>query len=76
VWPCLLPQLLSLLCCLLQEVSGGSQAISAKASDVDFPTYYKVPAPSEWDLGAILQHSAAVVPATAFRDLCMPHTPC
>jgi hypothetical protein len=27
----------------LQEVTGGSQAISAKASDVDFPTYYKVP---------------------------------
>jgi hypothetical protein len=27
----------------LQEVTGGSQVISAKASDVEFPTYYKVP---------------------------------
>jgi hypothetical protein len=46
VWPCSgrssLRSIREFCCCSLQEVTGGSQAISAKASDVDFPTYYKV----------------------------------
>lgn len=70
--PCLLPHVLRPLRCQLQEVSGGSQAISAKASDVDFPTYYKVRA--QYISDATLQHSAAVLLPTASRNLCTLHT--
>jgi hypothetical protein len=52
-----------------QEVSGGSQAISAKASDVDFPTYYKVAAPFIFDIDHDLATQCSCTSSTCILTL-------